>query len=206
MKLDVIYNEDCIEGMSKLPDECVDLVITSPPYNCRRNYTNVSDERPWSDYYVIMERALEEIYRILIVGGTVAVNVPLCVRWQRDHAYANTWADYDPDYPTHRQSERVYGKGRIEPLGIKIFNMMAEIDIHMREPIVWIKGSKGNAISTTYKMGCDSDPYMRPVHEHILLGSKAQWYHRGGTGRRGKDYVPFADYTKDVWFIPPVPC
>ena len=26
-------NIDCIEGMKHLKDECVDLIVTSPPYN-----------------------------------------------------------------------------------------------------------------------------------------------------------------------------
>ncbi len=30
--LDTIYNQDCLEGMRQLPDGCVDLVITDPPY------------------------------------------------------------------------------------------------------------------------------------------------------------------------------
>lgn len=33
MKVDIIYNEDCLEGMKRLPDESVDLVLTDPPYN-----------------------------------------------------------------------------------------------------------------------------------------------------------------------------
>lgn len=33
MKTDVIYNEDCIEGMKKLPDNSIDLIATDPPYN-----------------------------------------------------------------------------------------------------------------------------------------------------------------------------
>lgn len=32
MDVDVIYNQDCIEGMKQLPDECVDLVVTDCPY------------------------------------------------------------------------------------------------------------------------------------------------------------------------------
>ena len=32
MELDVIYNEDCIEGMKKIPDESIDLIVTDPPY------------------------------------------------------------------------------------------------------------------------------------------------------------------------------
>ena len=32
MEYDVIYNCDCLEGLKKLPDKCVDLVVTDPPY------------------------------------------------------------------------------------------------------------------------------------------------------------------------------
>lgn len=31
MTLDVIYNQDCLEGMKKMPSGSVDLVITDPP-------------------------------------------------------------------------------------------------------------------------------------------------------------------------------
>lgn len=33
MTLDVIYNTDCLEGMRRIPDGTVDLVITDPPYD-----------------------------------------------------------------------------------------------------------------------------------------------------------------------------
>ena len=32
MELNKIYNEDCIEYMRSLPDECVDLIVGDPPY------------------------------------------------------------------------------------------------------------------------------------------------------------------------------
>lgn len=32
MELDIIYNQDCIEGMKELPDESVDLIVTDCPY------------------------------------------------------------------------------------------------------------------------------------------------------------------------------
>ena len=32
LELDVIYNEDCLEGMQKLPDSSIDLIVTDPPY------------------------------------------------------------------------------------------------------------------------------------------------------------------------------
>lgn len=32
IETDIIYNQDCIEGMKSLPDECVDLIVTDCPY------------------------------------------------------------------------------------------------------------------------------------------------------------------------------
>lgn len=34
MELDVIRCMDCLEGLRELPDNCVDLVVTDPPYLC----------------------------------------------------------------------------------------------------------------------------------------------------------------------------
>lgn len=38
MKNNVIYNMDCVEGMKCLPGECIDLTVTSPPYDNLRAY------------------------------------------------------------------------------------------------------------------------------------------------------------------------
>lgn len=32
MELDIVYNEDCLEGMKRIPDGTIDCVITDPPY------------------------------------------------------------------------------------------------------------------------------------------------------------------------------
>ena len=38
LKLNTIYNEHCLKTMRKLPDNYVDLIITSPPYDDLREY------------------------------------------------------------------------------------------------------------------------------------------------------------------------
>jgi len=196
---------DCLDVMAAMPDECMDLVATSPPFNCRMDYVVADDQMPWQDWYQLICNVLTGCHRVLRVGGIMALNIPLVVRWQRDHAFKDTWSDYDPDYLTHVGNQRNQcGKGRIEPVGFRVFAQMQQAGFKMREPIIWVKGSEGNAICSDYRMGCDSDPYMRPAHEVILLGSKGRWYHDGGTGRRGAKAVPFLEETKDVWFIPPV--
>lgn len=200
-----IYHSPALPVMRSLPDATVDLIVTSPPYNCRKAYTDTTDEMPWPAYYDWMGQILDECYRLLCPGGTLALNVPGVVRYQHDHKHRESWSDFDPTYKTHRRGKKILGRGRVEPIGFKLYAMMAERDPHVREPIVWVKGKReGHAICSNYQMGSDNNPYMWPAHEFILLGSKDRWYHRGGTGRRGAEAVPFIDFTKDVWFVPPV--
>jgi len=42
LELNKIYNMDCIEGMKLIPDNSIDLVITSPPYDAIRDYKGFS--------------------------------------------------------------------------------------------------------------------------------------------------------------------
>jgi DNA modification methylase len=199
-----VYHSPTLPAMRSLPTTSVDLIATSPPYNCRKPYADgVGDEMPWPAYYAWIGEVLNECYRLLVPGGILAVNVPSVIRYQHDHEHAETWSDFDRDYKSHRDGTPVQGRGRVEPLGYKLYSMMAERDPHIREPIVWVKGkAPGDEIATRHQMGSDNNPYMRPCHELILLGSKERWYHRGGTGRRGAEALPYASYAKDVWYIP----
>lgn len=205
MKIDTVIVGDCLDVMAEMPDRCIDLIVTSPHYNCRKPYSDFQDEMAWGQWYGFMELFLVESLRVMRDGAVMAFNLPGVIRWQRNHAFKHTWQDFDPEYLTHvGGQQRVKGKGRIEPIGFWAFNAMNHAGFKMRELVVWVKGTEENAICSDYRMGCDSDPYMRPCHEFILLGSKGRWYHDGGTGRRGKEAVPFIDFTKNVWHIPTV--
>jgi DNA modification methylase len=57
-----IYNEDCLETMSKMEDNCVDLTITSPPYDELRTYNGYSFK---------FEDIAKELYRVTKNGGVV---------------------------------------------------------------------------------------------------------------------------------------
>lgn len=43
MKTDIIYNEDCLEGMKKLPDNSIDLILTDPPFKVSQRYSGGVD-------------------------------------------------------------------------------------------------------------------------------------------------------------------
>ena len=51
LEIDKVYNEDCIEGMKKIPDNSIDLLLTDPPYNVKiaewDNWKTVEEYVEW---------------------------------------------------------------------------------------------------------------------------------------------------------------
>lgn len=82
MKLNKIYQEDCLSTLKKMKDDSIDLVITSPPYNmnlrirngkyCSRQivkeistkYTEFSDNLPIDEYNKLHSDVLRELLRV----------------------------------------------------------------------------------------------------------------------------------------------
>ena len=77
-----IYNESCLETLKKIPDNFIDLVITSPPYNmnlrirngvyCSRQivkeistkYDGFADNMPIDEYYKFHSNIMRELLRV----------------------------------------------------------------------------------------------------------------------------------------------
>lgn len=71
-----IHNTDCIEGMKELPDNCIDLVVTSCPYNVNISYDTYVDNLPMNAYFEWSREWLTEIYRTLKDDGRISLNIP----------------------------------------------------------------------------------------------------------------------------------
>jgi site-specific DNA-methyltransferase (adenine-specific) len=57
-----IYTGECADMMSRLPDGCIDLTVTSPPYDNLRSYNGYT-----FDYTAV----LQQLYRVTKPGGVV---------------------------------------------------------------------------------------------------------------------------------------
>lgn len=73
---------DCLEGLKQLPDNFVDLTVTSPPYNMRlrvrnsqyttrensehflKKYKFFSDDLPIEEFYDFHKRVMTELVRV----------------------------------------------------------------------------------------------------------------------------------------------
>lgn len=92
MKLNKIYNENCLETMSRMKDNTIDLIVTSPPYNkgywsSNRNknngfktksrcieYNNFKDKMKPKDYDKWQIKVITECLRILKPTGSLFYN------------------------------------------------------------------------------------------------------------------------------------
>jgi site-specific DNA-methyltransferase (adenine-specific) len=67
--------EDCVKGMSRLPIEHVDLVVTSPPYNLGVHYRKYSDREDRQSYLRWSREWAAQVQRILKPSGSFFLNI-----------------------------------------------------------------------------------------------------------------------------------
>lgn len=77
---------DGAKTLRQLPDNCVDLVFTSPPYNFGLDYKKGSDQQKWERYFDKLFAVFEECARVVKFGGRVVINVqPLYSDYMPSH-------------------------------------------------------------------------------------------------------------------------
>lgn len=62
MELNIIYCEDCLETMKAIPNDAIDLTVTSPPYDSLRIYNGYSFNFP---------QVAKSLYEITKTGGVL---------------------------------------------------------------------------------------------------------------------------------------
>lgn len=95
---------DSLQVLKALPDNSIDLVFTSPPYNFGLEYDSQADAHQWEDYFEKLYAIFDECIRVTKHGGRIAVNIqPL-------------FSDYIPSHhlvSNHFISRRMIWKGEI---------------------------------------------------------------------------------------------
>ena len=90
---------DSLQLLKKLPNNCIDLVFTSPPYNFGLDYESHKDTNQWKNYFNMLFEIFNECVRVLKHGGRIIINIqPL-------------FSDYIPSH--HIVSNFFFNKGLI---------------------------------------------------------------------------------------------
>lgn len=73
--LNKIYCDDSLDFLKTLPDNCIDIILTSPPYNFGINYNNTNDVNTWQNYFNALFDIFKECVRVLKDSGRIIINV-----------------------------------------------------------------------------------------------------------------------------------
>ncbi|MHA1331618.1 MAG: DNA-methyltransferase [Candidatus Hodarchaeales archaeon] len=160
------------EDMEALPDNSIHLMVTSPPYNIDKDY---DENLALKEYLTFLSRVWREVYRVLVPGGRICINI------------ANL------------------GRKPYIPLHAFIIKDLFEIGFLMRGEIIWDKSASAGTSTAWGSWKSASNPTLRDVHEYILIFSKDNFKRpkvpeRENTISRDE----FLEYTKSVWKFPTV--
>ena len=76
METNKIINGDCVEVMATMPENSIDLIVTSPPYGVGIEYDTFDDDLIIEDYKEFSKKWLTQAFRVLKDDGRIALNIP----------------------------------------------------------------------------------------------------------------------------------
>ncbi len=159
------------EHMTGLPDDSIHLMVTSPPYNAQKDY---DQDLTLREYLSMLNRVWQEVYRVLVPGGRVCINV------------ANL------------------GRKPYLPLHSFIMQQILELGFLMRGEIIWDKASSASPSTAWGSWLSASNPVLRDVHEYILVFSKGTYKRPQDDRINTIEKEDFLTWTKSVWQFPAV--
>lgn len=175
---------DCIDVIKSIPDDLIDLIVTSPPYNVGINYDKWDDNQPESEYWKFVNKWIRESARILKDGGRICINIPVMGN--------NPLMKKSNEYLFHL------------PQYLEIIKS----HLNLRECITWIKSwaeydenvfCGGNTAWGSWLS--PSNPFCRSFSEFIIVAHKnnPKIQHDGETDLTKEEFLR---WTKNVWFFP----
>jgi DNA modification methylase len=146
-----IYNEDCLVGLRKLPDNSIDCCVTSPPYFGQRDYHvdgQIGLEKSPRQYIETMTEVFAEVYRVLKPEGTLWLNM--------GDGYAQSG------------TEGLKVKDLIGMPWAVAFSLRDKVGFYLRNDIIW---EKGNCVPESVT------DRLTKSHEYIFLMTKSMRYY-----------------------------
>ena len=172
--------------MPELTDNCVALVVTSPPYFAGKAYEEALGEGhipgDYAEYLEMLHGVFSECVRVLEPGGRIAVNV------------ANL------------------GRKPYRSLSADVITILSDLGLLLRGEVLWqkAKGAGGNCAWGSFQR--PTNPVIRDLTERVIIASKGRFDRALDQKKRLKAGLPhvatlqrdeFMEATTDLWEIAP---
>lgn len=116
-ELDAVHNIDCLTALKEIPDDSLDVAVTSPPYWGQRGGVGLGSEADPRDYIRNLVTILSEAMRCLKPSGTLwlnigdAYNTPINWR-EKDYKYSTLGKEENGLPPTNSAYTKKRGRRR----------------------------------------------------------------------------------------------
>lgn len=181
-----IHNMDCVEGMRKLPDNSIDLTVTSPPYFNAKAYSHWDT---YEEYLCWLESIFREVFRVIKQGRMCCVNISTILV---------------PRAKRNDESKRL-------PLPFHFVNIMEKIGFKFLDDIIWVKpeGASKNRNGGFYQHRQPVAYKPNVVNEYIFVFQKPAPFLidkivRGYKGVIKESSLVRGEYERsNIWYINP---
>ncbi len=166
-----IYNNDTLNTDS-IPNNSVDLIVTSPPYNVDINYNSNKDDLSYEDYLEFTQKWIKKCFDLSKNEGRFLLNIPL-----------------DKN------------KGGQKSIGADITKIAKDTGWKYHSTIVWNEGNISRRTAWGSWMSA-SAPYVIAPVELILVLYKDSWEKTSGSRKNDITKQEFMDWTNGLWTFP----
>jgi modification methylase len=182
----IIYG-DCLKSFKEIPDNSIDLVVTSPPYNAARNYMDYDDNLPLDSYHAFLKNVCSEVFRVIKPNGNIFINI--C-----DIGISNRDAKGDK-----KIGER--GNFYVIPHHVVIVSHMLTLkNCQYLNPIIWRKPSNCKSQFGTNARFAGTYPYPASLHVPSEIEFILHFRKNGIYQKVDKQIKEKSRLTKERWF------
>jgi site-specific DNA-methyltransferase (adenine-specific) len=163
-----IYNANILKIQS-IQEECIDLIVTSPPYNVDIQYNSHNDTMSYSDYLSFTEEWLSVCYSFIKNDGRFCLNIPL-----------------DKN------------KGGQQSVCADITTIAKKVGFKYHSTIIWNEQNISRRTAWGSWLSAAAPYVIAPV-EVIVVLYKKEWKKTGGSRQSDITKKEFMEWTNGVW-------
>ena len=156
----------------EIPENSIDLIITSPPYNVGIEYNSNNDKISYKEYLEFSKEWLTNCYKWLKSDGRFCLNIPL-----------------DKN------------KGGQQSVGADLTIIAKKVGFKYHSTIIWNEGNISRRTAWGSWMSA-SAPYVIAPVELIVILYKKTWKKTSGSRKSDITKKEFMEWTNGIWTFP----